>query len=98
MFVHLISGYSISVGGPKGCKKPCVITLQCAGYHSTYLAVLDQNELNLWFNALEKESRQQPILDPKSINEANAPFTMDVRITNLTRGTNHSQQFGQVRI
>lgn len=97
----MLTGYSISVGGPRGCKKPCVITLQRAGLQSTFIAVLDQNELNIWFNALDKESRQQQkIVDPRSNNDeqVNATSTMNVRITNLAHGTNHSQQFGQVRV
>ena len=57
-----LSGYHISVGGPRGCKKPCVIAMQQSGLHTTFMSVLDQNEMNMWFNALERGTRMESTL------------------------------------
>ena len=60
LFVN--TGYSITVGGPRGCKKPCVIAMQHPGLHTTFMSVLDQNELNVWFNALERGTKMENTL------------------------------------
>lgn len=62
LFFYIDAGYSVTVGGPRGCKKPCVIAMQYPGLHTTYMSVLDQNELNVWFNALERGTRMENTL------------------------------------
>ena len=56
------TGYDVSVGGPQGCKKPCVIMLQYPGVTAVYMAVLDQIELTKWFNALEHGSKMESLI------------------------------------
>ena len=75
------TGYSITVGGPRGCKKPCVIAMQYPGLHTTFMSVLDQNELNVWFNALERGTRMENTLrhQRKPPEKAAVPGT-DVRV------------------
>ena len=58
------------MGGPTGCKKPCVIAMQHPGLQTTFMAVLDQNELNMWFNALDKGSKERKVADLKLRNES----------------------------
>lgn len=50
------------MGGPQGCKKPCVITLQYPGVTAVYMAVLDQIELTKWFNALERGTKMESLI------------------------------------
>ena len=50
------------MGGPQGCKKPCVITLQYPGTCTVYMAVSDQIELTKWFNALEHGTKMEGMM------------------------------------
>ncbi|CAI7991521.1 hypothetical protein GBAR_LOCUS766 [Geodia barretti] len=77
----VLKGYRITVGGPRGCKKPCVIAMQYPGLHTTFMSVLDQNELNVWFNALERGTRMESTIQHlrKPPEKAAMPAT-DVRI------------------
>jgi hypothetical protein len=58
----VLKGYGISVGGPQGCKKPCVITLQYPGTRAVYMAVSDQIELTKWFNTLEHGTKMEGLM------------------------------------
>ena len=55
--IFTCAGYGVIVGGPQGCKKPCVITLQHPGLATVCVAVADQIELTKWFHALEHGSK-----------------------------------------
>ena len=61
------AGCCIAVGGPPGCRKPCVITVKCPGVCTVFMAVLDQIQLTLWYNALEQGTKTECL--SKRINE-----------------------------
>ena len=77
------AGYSITVGGPSGCKKPCVIALKHSGLQTAFMAVLDQNELNMWFNALEKGTKEKRVGDMKSSYESQTPILLHKEVPRL---------------
>lgn len=58
----LYTGYDVTVGGPPGCKKPCVITMQCPSACTVFMALSDHNELTMWFNVLERETKMESIM------------------------------------
>ena len=69
---YLTTGYEVRVGGPQGCKKPCVITLYQPGVSLVYMAVTDQMELTKWFHALETGTKMEPVKLLKATEEQRA--------------------------
>ena len=61
------TGCEVNVGGPQGCKKPCVITIHHQGL-PVYIAVADQIELTKWFKALDQSIKMETGKHPKQLD------------------------------